>query len=101
MKLTQPPLPPIEVGGEEERELNRVLEKRVRRGKVKWLVSWKGFGTEDNTWRPTRNLKYAEEVVKRFEERFSSAKKGKKRTRRKRFDFSSYMLLTLRIVEPY
>ena len=57
----QAPPPPIELEGEMEYEVSSISDKRVvkRRNRevVEYLVQWKGYGTEHDTWEP-------EEVVR-------------------------------------
>lgn len=56
----QPPPLPIEFEGETLYEvadiLNERLRTRGRRSTTEFLVQWKGFGTEHNTWEPEDNL---------------------------------------------
>lgn len=52
----QPPPPPVIVEGELEYEVNEILDSRVTRGKVYYLVDWKGYGPEDRSWEPEENV---------------------------------------------
>jgi len=47
------------------------LDRQERRGKRKYLVKWKGYTAEENTWEKLENLKNAMKKVEEFEkERF-------------------------------
>ena len=37
-----------------------------RSKKIKYLVQWKGYGPEDNTWEPEGHLAHAQEALKDF-----------------------------------
>jgi len=37
------------------------------RGVVKYLIQWKGFTVEGDTWERKENLKNAEELIEEFE----------------------------------
>ena len=58
---------PVEVEGVEEWEVEKVLNKKKIRGVEKYLIRWKGFTVEGNTWERRENLKNAEELIKEFE----------------------------------
>ena len=60
---------PVEIEGVEEWEVEKILNKRKIREVVKYLVRWKGFTAEGDTWERKENLKNAEELIKEFERR--------------------------------
>ena len=60
---------PVEVEGVEEWEVEKILNKKKTRGVTKYLVQWKGFTAEGDTWEREENLKNAEELIKEFERR--------------------------------
>jgi len=61
-----PPKPVIIEGGEEF-EVEKILNKRMVRGKEKFLVRWKGYIAGENTWENRENLENAKELVEEFE----------------------------------
>ena len=63
------PLPVI-IEGEEEWEVERILNKRRVRGKDKYLVRWKGFTAESDTWEGRENLGNAKEAIEEFEKEY-------------------------------
>jgi len=63
------PLPVI-IEGEEEWEVERILNKRRIRGKDKYLVRWKGFTAESDTWEGRENLENAKEAIEEFEKEY-------------------------------
>ena len=58
---------PVEVEGVEEQEVEKVLNKKKIRGVDKYLIWWKGFTAEGDTWEKRENLKNAEELIEEFE----------------------------------
>ena len=63
---------PIEVEKIEEWEVEKILNKRKIRGVEKYLVQWKGFTAEGDTWGRKKDLKNAVEVLGEFEGRMNS-----------------------------
>jgi len=60
-----PSPPPVIVEGEEEWEVEEILDSRLMRRKLKFLVKWKGFGREHNSWEDADNV-HAPELVQEF-----------------------------------
>ena len=58
---------PVEVEGVEEWEVEKILNKKKMREVEKYLIRWKGFMAEGDTWERKENLKNAEELIKEFE----------------------------------
>ena len=58
---------PVEVEGVEEWEVEKILNKKKIRGVEKYLIRWKGFTAEEDTWERKENLKNMEELIKEFE----------------------------------
>jgi len=63
-------LKPVIIEGEEESEVEKILNKRMIRGKKKFLVRWKGYTAEEDIWENKENLKNAKEMVKEFEREY-------------------------------
>ena len=61
--------PPIEVAGEKEYKVEEIVDRQERRGKMKYLVKWKGYTAEKNIWEGLENLKNAREKIEEFEKR--------------------------------
>ena len=61
----EPPLP-VEVEGELEYEVERVLDSRVVRGKLRYFVDWRGYGPESRTWEPVEYLAHATDAINRY-----------------------------------
>ena len=61
----------VEVEGVEEWEVEKILNKRKIRGAEKYLVWWKRFTAEGDTWKKIKNLKNAKEAIKEFEGKMS------------------------------
>ncbi len=63
---TAEPPPPIELDGQEEYELEAILQSGYRRGVFCYLVKYKGYGPEESEWLPAENLANAQDMVREF-----------------------------------
>jgi len=63
-------LKPVIIEGEEEFEVEKILNKRVVQGKEKFLVRWKGYTAEEDTWKNRENLGNTKELVEEFEREY-------------------------------
>jgi len=64
------PPKPVIIEGEEEFEVEKILNKRMIREKEKFLVRWKGYTAEENTWENRENLENAKELVEEFKREY-------------------------------
>ena len=58
------------IEGEEEWEVEKIMNKRKVWGRDKYLVQWKGCMAEEDTWENKENLKNAMELVEEFEREY-------------------------------
>jgi len=61
---------PVIIEGEEKWEVERILNKRWIRGKDKYLVQWKGFTAESDTWEGKENLENAKEAIEEYKREY-------------------------------
>ncbi|MBW0501179.1 hypothetical protein O181_040894 [Austropuccinia psidii MF-1] len=66
--FNQLPPPPVLVEEQKEWEVAQVLDSKLRRGKLWYLVEWKGFSEdpERTSWEPASNINNSPELVKDF-----------------------------------
>jgi transposase InsO family protein len=68
-RVQEAPLPEI-VEGEEEWEVKEVVDSKVSRGRLLYLVDWEGFNPEDRTWEPVEHVSRAADAIAEFHRRY-------------------------------
>jgi len=51
---------------EQEYEVEEILDKTRVNGQVRYLVKWKGYTNDENTWEPISNLTDCRQAIKKF-----------------------------------
>ena len=59
----QPPPPVLTLEGEEEYEVERILDHKQRGNKTRYLIRWAGYGPEHDLWEPASSLANAPEAL--------------------------------------
>jgi len=75
----QTPPPPIVVDREEEWEVEEILNSRWHRKRFQFLVKWKGFRREHNSWEAASNVK-APDLVAEYYRKHPAAPRHIRRT---------------------
>jgi len=65
----------LEEGEAPEWEVEAVLNKRTHKGKVEYLVKWKGWPVEYDQWEPEENLEGAPDLLREFHASVSQPKR--------------------------
>ena len=66
--------PPDLIDDQEEFDVEEILDTRIRRKRREYLVKWKGYGSEDNTWEPEKNLEHSPLAIAAFNKKLSLRK---------------------------
>jgi len=69
-QIKEPP-PPIQIEGEDEYQLNEMIDSRLHYHKLQYRAKWKGYSPEhDKVWYPAETFNNAEHKVQRFHRRY-------------------------------
>ena len=61
-----PPPPMIELVEGPEYEVSAILDSKIIRNKLYYLVDWSGYTPNDRTWEPAENVTNAPELLQEF-----------------------------------
>jgi len=65
-QMKEPP-PPIQIEGQDEYELDEIIDTRLHYNKLQYRARWKRYSPEhDKVWYPPENFNHAEHTVQRF-----------------------------------
>jgi hypothetical protein len=70
-QINTPP-PPIEVEGEPEWEVEKILDSRIFRNRLQYRVKWSGYHDLDKTWYNSENFTNAKELIQDFHNQYPS-----------------------------
>ena len=86
----EPPPPPELIEVEEHYELEAVLDSHLWRGRLEYLVKWKGYGYEHNSWVPESNMA-ASDLVSAFHRDHPSAPRRIQSSAFRSLSFSNFV----------
>ena len=71
-QLPNPP-GPVNMEGYPEYEVEEILSARKRGRGIQYLVKWKDYGNEENTWEPCHHLDHAPDLIQEFYQKYPTA----------------------------
>lgn len=85
---------PVVIADKPEWEVECIKDSRLQRGKLEYLVKWKGYPQEESTWEPANNLKHCRKLVNDFHVKHPSAPQRISALTFSRLPFRPYTNLT-------
>ena len=62
------PAPAAKIDGEDAWAVERIVDKRKRKGRIEYLVKWENYPDTDNMWLPIANLRAARDAIDQYEQ---------------------------------
>jgi hypothetical protein len=63
------PPPPVVVGSEIEYEVEKILDSQRRRNQIWYLIKWKGYDNEENSWQAKKDT-HAKDLIRKFHDKY-------------------------------
>jgi len=60
------PPEPVVLEGTPEYEVEEIMDSRLKRGKLEYLVKWSGYTDDYNTWEPEANCANSRKIIENF-----------------------------------
>ena len=67
---SQPPSPPVLIDNELEYEVEEILDSKLMRNRLFYLVNWKGSPVSENSWEPASHLLNSSDLIREFHTRY-------------------------------
>ena len=67
----------------DEYEVEKIVDKRIKNGKVEYKIKWAGYSMNDCTWEPLKNLENIQKLIDNYNKNYGE-KKGKKKNLNKK-----------------
>ena len=61
-----------------EYEVEKIVNKRIRNGKVEYKIKWAGYSMDECTWQPLKNLENITKMIENYNMNLIGKKEGKK-----------------------
>ena len=80
-RITQPP-PPIELEDEPEYEVAAIIDSKIVRNKLYYLVDWLGYSPNERPWEPIENVTNARALPEDFHHQYPDKPSPQSKTTR-------------------
>ncbi|XP_077113871.1 chromobox protein homolog 5-like [Ranitomeya variabilis] len=60
---------PVVIDGQEQFVVEEIVDSRIRRNRLQYLIRWQGYPPEEDSWEPVENIN-AQQKIYRFHQRF-------------------------------
>ena len=67
-------------------EVEKIVAKRKRQGKIEFLVKWRGYNSDENSWEPKENLAGCTDAIRRFNRHENELRESFSKTRQSRIN---------------